>query len=245
MTDNGKLLFDLLHGKTLSALANEMGISISNLSRVLNGKGCSKAMANKLNEFFKITNGGFVEEKRDYSSERKPKQIESKPKQIDSKIKKPTFEIGDFVLYTNGKVGQIRKIIYDNYNKTFIYKVRLVEWCRPKEYIDHHKQYNVLDTFNQNQITYIKKEDILKYKNKYFEKLKEKKNNDNKSTHKAIIDSMIAGVTPFDASDVQKKRVEDLIKSWTETELQKASDFTPDEKIMILKQIVYKLLTII
>lgn len=239
MTDNGKLLFELLHGKTLSALANEMGINVSNLSRVLNGKGCTKSMAERLNKYFGITNGGFVEEKREYNTE-KEKVVKKSNQNVNTSVSNsfiPKYEVGQFVLYTNGKVGQIRKVVYNNYTNKFEYKVRLVEWCRPKEYIDHHQQYNILDSFDEKQITIIKKEEILNYKIKY-ENLKKETNNSNVLKDKKL-QSIVDEMTIKNDLDV-------LLKEWQkDLPFTNASNLTSDEKLVILKQIIYKLLTII
>lgn len=239
MTDNGKLLFELLHGKTLSALANEMGINVSNLSRVLNGKGCTKSMAERLNKYFGITNGGFVEEKREYNTE-KEKVVKKSNQNVNSSVSNsfiPKYEIGQFVLYTNGKVGQIRKVVYNNYTNKFEYKVRLVEWCRPKEYIDHQQQYNILDSFDEKQITIIKKEEILNYKIKY-EKSKKETINSNVLKDKKL-QSIVDEMTIKNDLDV-------LLKEWQkDLPFTNVSNLTSDEKLVILKQIIYKLLTII
>lgn len=270
MTYNGKLLFELLHGRTLSALANEMGVSISNLSRVLNGKGCTKNMADKLNKHFGITNGGFVVEKRDYESEKKPKESKTISKRDDKidieKINKifeegrkqfkekkcPLYEVGHFVLYPDGKVGQIRKIITDRNTKEHTYKVRLVEWCRPKEYTEHQRQYNILDNFVEKDIKRIDRGDIKSYKEKYEKSLNktENKNENNdpniKSNIQNIVDSMSSNRDINFRSIQEKNTVDKLLEEWEkELPFNNVSVLTSDEKLVILKQIIYKLLTII
>lgn len=267
MTDNGKLLFECLHGKTLSALANDMKISVSNLSRVLNGKGCSKAMAERLNNFFNIKQGGFVEEKREhYPSEKKEKStkpnitVEVKEKTPTPKTyQKPKYERGQFVLYSDGKVGQIRMTSFNKELKLFQYGVRLVEWCRPKEYLDHNQQYNVLNYFNENDIKIISKESIPYYKGKYLKKQQSFNANENtkkpepkqETADREKINKVVNSMLNLDLNkDIGfkpiSKPVQNLLDFWNnETDLKCSADLTPDEKLMILKQIIYKLLSLI